>query len=98
MANAATLQKFTFVFYAPSTAVAACKKAIFATGAGRYPGPGAYTECCWTAQGMGQFRPGNTANPNIGTVGQLEEVEEVRVETLCVGEEVARKAVGALKK
>ncbi|KAJ5217270.1 hypothetical protein N7468_010278 [Penicillium chermesinum] len=92
-----SVQKFTLVFFAPSSAVAGCKKAIFAAGAGRYPGPGNYTECCWTARGMGQFRPGDAANPNIGKVGQLEEVEEVRVETLCVGEDIARKAVEALK-
>lgn len=30
---------------------------------------------------MGQFRPGSGANPAIGEVGKLEEVEEVRVET-----------------
>lgn len=45
----------------------------------------------------GQFRPGDTANPNIGSVDTLEDVQEARVETLCVGEEVARKAVEALK-
>lgn len=48
--------------------------------------------------GTGQFRPGDTANPNIGSVGALEEVKEARVETLCVGEDVAKKAVDALKK
>ena len=48
--------------------------------------------------GTGQFRPGDTANPNIGSVGILEEVKEARVETLCVGEDVARKVVEALKK
>lgn len=47
--------------------------------------------------GTGQFRPGDAANPHIGSKGALEEVKEVRVETLCLGEEVARKAVGALK-
>jgi hypothetical protein len=48
--------------------------------------------------GTGQFRPGDAANPHIGTVGTLEHVEEARVETMCVGEETARKAVAALKK
>lgn len=48
--------------------------------------------------GNGQFRPGNAANPHIGRVGQLEEKQEMRVETLCVGEDVVRKAVDALKK
>ena len=47
--------------------------------------------------GTGQFRPGERANPHLGKPGQLETVQEARVETLCVGEDVARKAVAALK-
>ncbi|KEZ38717.1 hypothetical protein SAPIO_CDS10743 [Scedosporium apiospermum] len=90
--------RFTLIFYAPLTALEACKTAIFAAGAGRYPGSGNYTECCWTAVGTGQFRPGDAANPHLGKPGDLEKVEEARVETLCVGEDVARKAVEALKK
>ena len=89
--------RFKLVFNVPKDSLAACKAAVFAAGAGRYPGPGNYTECCWTTMGKGQFRPGDTANPNIGSVGVLEEVDEVRVETLCLGEDVARKAVQALK-
>ncbi|KAG8420182.1 hypothetical protein J3459_011286 [Metarhizium acridum] len=77
--------------------VEACKAAIFKAPAGRYPGPGNYTECCWSATGTGQFRPGNTANPHIGKVGALEQTPEVRVETLCVGLDVAKSAVAALK-
>lgn len=34
----------------------------------------------------------------IGKVGELEDVEEVRVETLCVGRDVTKEAVEALKK
>src|SRR5271170_3428984 len=89
--------RFKLVFNVPASALEACKAAIFAAGAGRYPGPGNYTECCWTAMGTGQFRPGDTANPHVGSVGALEQVQEARVETLCVGEDVVRKAVEALK-
>ena len=90
--------RYKLVFFVPLTSLSACKTAIFTAGAGRYPGPGNYTECCFTTLGTGQFRPGDTANPNIGSVGVLEEVQEARVETLCVGEEVARSAVEALKR
>lgn len=96
MATALPL-RFRLIFNAPPAAVTACKAAIFAAGAGKYPGPGSYTECCWTTAGTGQFRPGDTANPHIGAVGQLEETPEIRVETICVGEDVARNAVQALK-
>ncbi|KAK1767420.1 GTP cyclohydrolase 1 type 2/Nif3 [Phialemonium atrogriseum] len=96
MASAA-IARFSLIFYAPPAAVQACKAAIFGAGAGRYPGTGNYTECCWSATGTGQFRPGDAANPHIGRPGELEETPEVRIETLCVGEDVARRAVAALK-
>ena len=47
--------------------------------------------------GKGQFRPGDKADPHIGAAGKLEEVEETKVETLCVGEDTIREAVKALK-
>ncbi|KAI9652460.1 MAG: hypothetical protein M1829_001644 [Trizodia sp. TS-e1964] len=86
--------RFKLVFFVPPFALAACKAAIFAASAGRYPG---YTECCWTSIGTGQFHPGDTANPRIGSIGALQEVQEARVETICVGEYVTRKLVEALK-
>ena len=94
---AAAVQKFKLVFNVPVTSLEACKTAIFAAGAGRYPGPGNYTECCFTSMGTGQFRPGDKANPHVGKVGNLEYVDSAKVETLCVGEETVRKAVEALK-
>jgi hypothetical protein len=93
----AAIARYKLVFFVPPSALAVCKSAIFTAGAGRYPGSGNYTECCWTTMGTGQFRPGDSANPYIGNVGKLEEVEEVRVETLCIGEAVVKKAVAALK-
>ena len=92
-----TITRFKLIFFVPPPALAACKTAIFAAGAGRYPGPGNYTECCWVSMGTGQFRPGDAAKPHLGRVGELEEVQEARVETLCLGEDVVRRAVEALK-
>jgi hypothetical protein len=100
MATIASVAKprFKLVFFVPPESLQAVKSAIFAVGAGKYPGPGNYTECAWSTLGIGQFRPGDTANPHIGKIGAVEEVQEYRVETLCHGEEVAKKAVEALKK
>ena len=53
--------RFRLVFNVPLSALESCKSAIFAAGAGRYPGPGEYTECCWIVVGTGQFRPGGTS-------------------------------------
>ncbi|KAH7026263.1 uncharacterized protein B0I36DRAFT_386561 [Microdochium trichocladiopsis] len=94
--SAAAMTLYRLVFFVPESHLAACKTAVFAAGAGRYPDSN-YTECCWTTDGTGQFRPGAAANPHLGAVGQLEHVREVRVETPCLGKEVARKAVEALK-
>ena len=42
--------------------------------------------------------PGEHAKPHLGRSGQLEIVEEVKVETLCVGIQVMLGAVEALKR
>lgn len=94
---ASAVVRYKLVFFVPPSALVACKAAIFAAGAGQFPGPGNYTEWCWTSMGTSQFRPGDTANPHIGSLGVLEEVQEARVETICYGEDVARKVVDALK-
>ncbi|KAJ0100733.1 hypothetical protein J7T55_007551 [Diaporthe amygdali] len=92
---ATSMIRYKLIFHAPLTAVAACKEAIFAAGAGEYP---AYSECAFTVVGTGQFRPRDAASPHIGKVGALEEVQEASVETLCVGEETTKNVVQALKK
>lgn len=92
---ASTATRYKLIFRAPLSAVAACKQAIFAAGAGRWP---SYSDVCFTVVGTGQFRPEEGAKPNIGSVGALEEVQEASVEVLCVGEETTRAAVEALKR
>jgi hypothetical protein len=94
---ATQVARYKLVFFVPTAALSSCKTAIFAAGAGRFP-TGDYSECHWQTLGTGSFRPGDTAKPHIGTVGQVEVVEEYRVETICAGEGVVRKAVEALKK
>lgn len=74
-----------------------CKEAIFAAGAGTYPG-NLYTHVCFETLGKGQFRPSEASTPFLGRPGQLEELEEYRVETLCVGEDIMRNSVKALRK
>nr|MDQ4008161.1 Nif3-like dinuclear metal center hexameric protein [Actinomycetota bacterium] len=64
----------TFVPHADAQAVV---DALAEAGAGRL---GDYDRCAWTAAGLGTFRPGPGANPAIGSVGDIEEVPETRVE------------------
>ncbi|USW58986.1 Putative nitrogen regulatory protein PII/ATP phosphoribosyltransferase [Septoria linicola] len=98
MATTTPSDRFKLIFFTPPQDLPKIKQAIFAAGAGRYPGPGGYTECGFATPGVGQFRPGDSANPHIGEKGKVEEVGEVRFETLCVGRDVTRAAVEALKK
>lgn len=98
MASSTPDERYKLIFFAPPQSLPDIKTAIFAAGAGSYPGKGSYTECCFTMPGVGQFRPGSSTNPAIGTLGKLEEVGEVRCETICVGHSVTRAAVEALKK
>lgn len=89
--------RYKLIFFVPHPHLESCKEAVFATGAGSFPG-GKYTKCCFQYPGTGQFLPNEGANPNIGAVGTLEQVEEMKVEILCVGRETMLKAVEALLK
>ena len=68
------------VFFVPESHKETVKQAIFAAGAGRYDG---YDCCSWESQGRGQFRPLEGSDPYIGTQGEIERVDEFRVETVC---------------
>ena len=98
MASTSEQTRYKLVFFAPPISLPPIKEAIFATGAGSYPGAGSYTKCAFTTPGIGQFVPGDDAKPAIGEPGKPEEVGEARVEILCVGNSVAKEAVAALKK
>ncbi|MGL6236218.1 MAG: Nif3-like dinuclear metal center hexameric protein [Segniliparus sp.] len=56
------------------------RSALFEAGAGRL---GDYDQCAWSAEGVGQFRPLAGANPAIGRAGELERVEETRIEVIA---------------
>lgn len=73
------------------------KDAVFQTGAGVYE-EGKYVQVAFELTGQGQFKPGAGADPHTGTVGELERVLEYRVEILCVGRDVTKAAVAALKR
>ncbi|KAI0176882.1 GTP cyclohydrolase 1 type 2/Nif3 [Pestalotiopsis sp. NC0098] len=87
--------KYKLVFFVPTAAADAVKTAVLKAGAGQYPN---YAEVCFTTAGTGQFRPVGEAVPHIGQVGQLERLDELRIETMCASEDVTRKAVEAIKK
>ncbi len=67
-------------FYVPVSHAEAVKTAIFAAGAGKV---GNYDCCSWQTLGQGQFRPLAGAQPFLGEVNRIEQVDEVKVETVC---------------
>ena len=70
------------------------KAAMFDAGAGRI---GDYDRCCWQCLGTGQFRPLEAANPYIGTAGEVESVQEYKVEMVCADERITA-AIAAMKR
>ncbi|CEA00929.1 Putative GTP cyclohydrolase 1 type 2 [Pseudomonas saudimassiliensis] len=84
---------YKLCFFVPESHLEPVKQAVFAAGGGRI---GDYEHCCWQVLGQGQFRPGQGADPFIGTTGELETVAEYRVDLVCADELIAA-AVAALK-
>lgn len=81
------------IYYVPDSHLESTKQAIFSAGAG---GIGNYEHCAWQVKGMGQFKPVKGADPYIGELGKLEQVDEWRVETIVI-EENAKAVTKALK-
>lgn len=73
---------YKIVVFVPEEAVERVRNAMADAGAGRI---GQYTHCSFRAQGIGSFVPLPAAQPYIGSTGRLEEVEEYRLEMVCVG-------------
>ncbi len=80
-------------FYVPTTHVEDVKNAMFKAGAGKI---GAYDLCSFEVQGLGQFRALSGSSPFLGTMDQLEKVNEVKVEMVCE-EHLIKLVVAALK-
>jgi dinuclear metal center YbgI/SA1388 family protein len=82
----------SLVTYVPVQAAHAVRAALAEAGAGSI---GRYDTASFSHQGTGRFRPLDGAAPAIGTIGEVEEVAEERIEVILPRE--ARSAVvGAL--
>ncbi len=67
------------VVFVPHEAADAVRTALTDAGAGQV---GDYDSCTYSTQGQGRFRPLPGASPAIGRVGDLEVVDEVRIEAV----------------
>ncbi|WP_440091181.1 NGG1p interacting factor NIF3 [Pseudomonas putida] len=84
---------YKLAFFIPASHVEVVKAAVFAAGGGRI---GDYEHCAWQTLGQGQFRPLDGSQPFLGQTGQVEVVEEWKVE-LVVADELVAQVVAALK-
>lgn len=80
------------VAFVPVDAADKVRQAIAEAGAGAI---GDYDACTFTSVGEGRFRPLPGANPTIGSVGDLETVEEVRIEAV-LDRRLRRQVVAAM--
>lgn len=84
---------YKICIYVPENSVETVKQALFDAGAGRI---GNYDSCCWQTEGTGQFRPLENSNPAIGTLNEIEQVKEVKLEMVCE-DHLVKQAIAAMK-
>lgn len=82
------------VVFVPSSHEEELREAVGKAGAGHI---GNYSNCSFSTSGTGRFLPGENTNPHIGQQGQLEAVDEVRIETI-VPEPLLKRVVTAMLK
>lgn len=82
------------IVFVPLSHADTVREAMGKAGAGKI---GNYSFCSFSTIGKGRFLPGDGANPAIGSVGKLEEVEEERIEVACKKEQI-NEIVAAIKK
>lgn len=77
--NREGVRAFKLVVFVPEADLEKVSQALFAAGAGRI---GNYEQCSFRTQGTGTFFGNEFTNPTIGTKGQREEVNELRLEVI----------------
>jgi dinuclear metal center YbgI/SA1388 family protein len=75
------------VVFAPAGHEQCVAEALFSAGAGQI---GAYDRCSFRSLGDGTFRPAVGSNPFVGEVGETEQVEEFRLETIVPRRKLSR--------
>ena len=88
------MAKYKLVFTIPVSYAERAREEIGKAGAGKL---GNYSFCSFSTKGIGRFKPETGANPSVGEIGKLNEVEEERIECQC-DERVVENVVAALKR
>lgn len=80
-------EEMKLVVFVPRADVEAVRGALAELGAGVI---GDYRECSFELEGQGTFRGLDGTDPAVGKSGQLERVDEVRLEMVCAARDAAR--------
>ncbi len=80
--------------FVPQEAENDVREALGRAGAGHI---GQYSHCTFNSEGKGTFMPGEGTNPHIGSIGQLETVNEVKIETVFP-EDIEKRVITAMIK
>lgn len=78
----------------PKSHIEVVRQALGEAGAGKL---GNYDFCSYEYPVLGHFRPLSGANPAIGEIGQIEEVEEYCIECMCRND-MLESVIDAVKK
>ena len=82
------MKQFVKIYiFIPKNHVDQVRLALGEAGIGKM---GNYDHCSFVSEGMGYFRPLSGANPAIGSIGKIEEAEEVKLEFVCLESEIEK--------
>ena len=87
--------RYHLIIYVPLSHAQSVRDALASAGAGKI---GNYDSSSFSSRGIGRFRPLKGANPHIGSVGKIEEVEEERIEVVVPEGVDVTKIVAAVRK
>lgn len=77
------IKKYKIVVFIPVDKVNDIASAMSLSGAGKI---GEYTDCSFRIRGEGTFKGSAKSNPYLGKKGNLEKVDEIRLEMICDSE------------
>ena len=94
MKNSKSSKIVKIVVFVPETHADAVREAMGKAGAGKM---GNYSFCSFSVKGIGRFKPEKGAHPYIGKVGEIAQVAEEKIETICERKKL-KAVISAIKK
>lgn len=88
------MEKLKVVVFVPIDHAEKVREVIGKAGGGKI---GNYSYCSFSVKGIGRFKPEEGSNPYIGRIGEIELVEEERIEFSCYKKDL-RKIIKEIKK